>query len=161
MNALRRPIKNLGRLSGFVGRRVEGLFRAPEVRVHQAVLEPEANRLGRLTARFATGVERLLRRYREEIVDREYQLGRIGDSAMELYVSACVLKRMESLLSSGHDGHDGHAETAHAGPSSPSSQLAASRYYLQTAERRIRANLAALWDNDDEQTTATADLLLP
>jgi alkylation response protein AidB-like acyl-CoA dehydrogenase len=160
LNALRRPLRNLGRLSGFVGRRVEGLFRPPEVRVHQAELEPEAARLGRLTARFAAAVERLLRRYREGIVDREYHLGRFGDAAIELYVSACVLKRMEWLLSSGHDAHDGHPPTAAAGPDSPRSQLQASRYYLQTAKRRIHANLAALWENDDDATTATANLLL-
>jgi hypothetical protein len=34
------------------------------------------------------------------------------------------------------------------------------RYYLRAANRRIKQHLAALWDNDDEQTTATADLVL-
>ena len=38
--------------------------------------------------------------------------------------------------------------------------LVTGRYYLRTAERRIRRNLADLWDNDDEVTTEVADLLL-
>ena len=86
-------------------------FRPPEVRAHQAELQPDAERLGRLVARFAANVERLLRRYREGIVDREYQLGRIGDCLIELYVSACVLRRLESLLSNAHDGDAGFAAT--------------------------------------------------
>ena len=36
-------------------------------------------------------------------------------------------------------------------------QLETGRYYLRAAGRRIRRNLAALWDNDDEQTTSLAN----
>jgi alkylation response protein AidB-like acyl-CoA dehydrogenase len=148
-NGLRHPIKNLGRLSGFVGRRVEALFRSPEVRVHQGELELDAAALGRATAQFASNVERLLRKHREGIVDREYQLGRIGDSAIDLYVSVCVLRWLEARLSHGHNGH---AEIQ--------ADLLAGRYFLATAERRIRTNLAAVWDNDDALATATANSAL-
>ncbi len=149
LKAIKRPLRNLGKLGSFAGQRLEAWFRPPEVRIHQADLHVDADRLGRLVARFATNVERLLRRYQEGIVDREYQLGRIGDGLIELYVSACVLRRLESLLSNAHDGAAGLRR-----------DLIAGRYYLRTAERRIRANLAALWDNDDGETTAAADLLL-
>jgi alkylation response protein AidB-like acyl-CoA dehydrogenase len=149
VQGFRNPIKNFGRLSGFVGRRLEGMFRSPEVRVHQAELESDAARIGKATAKFAANVERLLRKHREGIVDREYQLGRIGDSAIDLYISACVLRWLEARLSHGHDGH---AEIQH--------DLLAGRYFLATAERRIGANLAALWDNDDALATATADAAL-
>ena len=39
-------------------------------------------------------------------------------------------------------------------------ELATARYYLRTAERRIRGHWAALWDNDDEATTEVARRLL-
>ena len=39
-------------------------------------------------------------------------------------------------------------------------ELITGRYFLRTAERRIKANLAALWDNDDRETSEAADLLL-
>jgi acyl-CoA dehydrogenase family member 9 len=149
LRAMRRPLRNLGKLSGFAGQRLESWFRPPEVRIHQAELHADADRLGRVVARFASNVERLLRRYREGIVDREYQLGRIGDCLIELYVSSCVLRRLESLLSRAHDGDAALRR-----------DLIAGRYYLRTAERRIRTNLAALWDNDDRETTEAADLLL-
>ena len=150
LTAMRRPLRNLGKLSGFVGQRIESMFRPPEVRVTQAELQPDAERLGRLIAKFASNVERLLRRYREDVIDREYHQGRIGDVATELYVSACVLRRLEALLSHSHNG-DSHIRR----------DLITGRYYLRTAERRIRANLAALWDNDDAHTTETANLLMP
>jgi alkylation response protein AidB-like acyl-CoA dehydrogenase len=149
LGALKRPLRNLGKLGAFAGRRMESWFRPPEVRVHQPELQADADRLGWLITRFAANVERLLRRYQEAIVDREYQLGRIGDCLIDLYVSSCVLRRLESLLSHAHDGD-----------ATLRRDLIVGRYFLRTAERRVRTNLAALWDNDDRETTEAADLLL-
>jgi hypothetical protein len=38
--------------------------------------------------------------------------------------------------------------------------LATGRYYLKTARRRMNQNLKALWNNDDEDTNALANLVL-
>ena len=38
--------------------------------------------------------------------------------------------------------------------------ISAGKYFLSLAGRRIRQNLATLYDNDDEQTTATANAFL-
>lgn len=149
LQAMKRPLRNLGKLGNFAGHRLESWFRPPEVRVHQAELAADADRLARLVSRFAANVERLLRHYQEGIVDREYQLGRIGDCLIDLYVASCVLRRLESLVSHAHDG-DGHLKN----------DLITGRYFLRTADRRVRTNLAALWDNDDRETTEAADLLL-
>ena len=59
----------------------------------------------------------------------------------------------------------------HAEPARPSAapgngnpdrqrQIQAGRYFLTLADRRIRQNLAELWDNLDAQTTLTADVFL-
>jgi acyl-CoA dehydrogenase family member 9 len=98
LDALSHPLRNFGRLTSFAGQRLESMFRSPEVTVHSGELRPDAERLGKPVAAFAGNVERLLRTYRESIVDRQYQLGRIADAAIELYVSACVLKRLDDLL---------------------------------------------------------------
>ncbi len=155
--AFKRPIKHFGKLSDFVGRRVESMFRPPEVRVAHSELEPDAQRFGKLIAKFSANVERLLRTYREGIVDREYQLGRIGEAAIELYVSACVLRRLDATL--GRQDQNGPISTS--SEASRRRDLIVGRYYLQTAERRVNGQLAALWDNDDRSTTEAADLLLP
>ena len=97
-------------------------------------------------------VERLLRTYREEIVEKQYQQGRVADAAIELYVSSCVLRRLDALLGRGDENGE---------PGATHGDLIAGRYYLRSAERRIRQALANLWDNDDELTTQAANSLLP
>ncbi len=146
LEAARHPWKNLGKLSSFAGRRIEALFAVPPVEVHEAQLDADAARLGKLVAHFGAQVERLLRTYQQEILDREYQQGRIADAAIELYVSACVLKRLDQRLAD------------HERPAGQTAQdLTTGRYYLLTAERRIRGQLDSLWSNDDAETTRMAD----
>ena len=148
LEAAMHPLRNLGRLGGFAGRRLEALFSSPHVDVLSSELEADAARLGRLVARFGGHVDRLLRQYQEAIVDRQYQLGRIADSAIELYVGTCVLRRLDWQLQSGKLAAPQRRAT-----------LDTARYYLLSAERRIRRNLGDLWSNDDEQTTRLADLV--
>jgi acyl-CoA dehydrogenase family member 9 len=149
LEAALRPWRHLGRLSSFAGRRIESMFSSPSVPVAHPELEPEGSRVGRLVALLGSNVERLLRTHQEAVVDRQYQLGRVADAATELYVSACVLRRLERLL------------TDRTGPAAERRKLIATgKYYLTAAERRIRNNLDSLWSNDDEATTRMADMLL-
>ncbi len=160
VDALFSPFQNLSKIGRFAGRRIESTFGGTHIAVRSAELHSEASKFGRTFDRFGKQIERLLRKHREAIVDHQYQMGRIGEAAIELYVSACVLSRLDALLSGethgggDHNGHDGSASDAKAG------QLIAGRYYLQTANRRIRRNLADLWDNDDPETTRCAAALL-
>jgi hypothetical protein len=94
-------------------------------------------------------VQRLLVQHQMGIVDRQYQLGRIADAATELYVSACVLNRLDAMLRDTND-HDAAVRL----------DLETGRYYLLTARRRIRQSLDSLWDNDDTATTALASRML-
>lgn len=158
LEAAHHPLRNLGRLSQFAGRRLEAMFSTPQIDV-AAELQTEATRLGRLTSHFGSSVERVLRTYQETVLDRQYQLGRIADAVIELYVSACVLHRLDSALEPPAHGH-GHGEPSHPAAALTPLDVAAGRHYLLTADRRIRASLAALWSNDDENTTALADALL-
>jgi len=155
LDALLNPFGNLGRLGTFATRRVESFFNPPEVRVRHAELQESAAELGRLVGIFGSAVERLLRREREAVLDRQYQLARIADSATELYVSACVLNRLEAQLG-GHSEHDGQHDAAE---SQRRRDLGIGRYYLLSASRRIRRNLEELWDHDDKETTKAANLV--
>lgn len=149
LDALQSPLSNWSKLTDFTGRHVQSLFRAPEIPVHASDLEEDAAAWGKLIGAMGSQVERLLARYREDIVDRQYHLGRIGDCAMEIYAGCCVLNRLDFLLLHNHNGD-----------AQRSRELAIGRYYLQTAGRRIRQRLAALKDNDDEATTQIADMML-
>jgi len=149
LSALLSPLGNVTRLARFTGRKLGGLLAAPEVRVRSLELQDDAQRLGRLVGSFGANVERLLRNYREDVLERQYQLARVADAATELYVSGCVLNRLDALLRRTHD-HDSERQRG----------LATGRYYLTSAARRIRRNLAEMWDNDDPATTAAADAVL-
>ena len=149
LHALRRPLGNLLNLSRFASRKIGGLLAAPIVPVRSAELEADAARLARLVAALGSSVERELRVHQQQIVDRQYQLGRISNAATELYVSACVLNRLDQQLRLGD-------------PQDPALgfELESGRYYLRTASRRIRRCLQQLKDHDDAATTHLADRML-
>lgn len=149
LEALFNPFGNLGKLGGFATRRLGSLLASPPVEVRSPELQEDADRLGRLVALLGSQVERLLRRYQEAILDRQYQLGRVADAAIEIYVSSCVLNRLDFLTRDHHASEEDRLMGLRTG-----------RYYLGTAERRIRRSLGDLWDNDDEQTSRLADSLL-
>jgi alkylation response protein AidB-like acyl-CoA dehydrogenase len=145
LDALAHPLSQFGTLWRFGRNQLSSRLWTPEVPVKHELLQGDAHELGKRVREFGRAVESVLRQYREEIVERQYVQERIAEAAMELYVSACVLSRLDSLLGQ---------------PGTTTRDVAVGRFYLRTASRRIKQQLAALWDNDDEQTTATADLLL-
>ncbi len=145
LDAIHAPLGNFSRLGRFAGRKLSSLLVAPSVTVSSPQLEPAAGQLGKLVGSLGSNVERLLRTYQLGIVDRQYHAGRIADAATEIYVSACVLNRLDALI---RDDHGTSAELPLL--------LESGHYYLTTAGRRIRRALADLWDNDDEATTSLA-----
>jgi alkylation response protein AidB-like acyl-CoA dehydrogenase len=149
LGAIRYPLGNLGKLGRYAARRLESSLLGPDVFVRTSELEADAQRLGQLVARFGSHVQKLLRRYQREILDAQYQLARVGDAATELYVGACILSRLDRLL---RDHHASVAEQSYG--------LECGRHYLRLAERHVRRLLAESWDNDDDQTSQVARILL-
>jgi alkylation response protein AidB-like acyl-CoA dehydrogenase len=150
-SALAHPLKEWSTLLSFSGKRVGAQLglTTPDVPVQSAELRPPAQELGRRLREFGLAVQSALLRYREDIVDRQYVLERISDAACELYASGCTLSRLEYLLQHGN-GH----------PAELKRDVIAGKYFLRLANRRVRQCLAALNDNDDAHTTATADAVL-
>jgi alkylation response protein AidB-like acyl-CoA dehydrogenase len=142
------PLQGFGNLGRFAGRKLGALFVSPQVPVSRIELEGEATSLGKLISELGRHGEKLLVLYQKEIVEKQYQLARIADAATEIYVSACVLRRVDAELKRAHHPHEVDLN------------LATARYYLAAARRRIRHSFAALWDNDDEATTELADRML-
>lgn len=149
LRAIQMPFGNFGRMTRFAGRKFKSLLVPPLVETRSTELDRDAAAFGRLVRSFGRQVERLLRTYQEEILDRQYQLARVADAATELYVGACVLNRLDALLS--------HSDTTE---SDLQYALATGRYYLQTSSRRIQRALHELWHNDDLATTSLANRVL-
>jgi alkylation response protein AidB-like acyl-CoA dehydrogenase len=143
------PLKELGTLWRFGRSQVGNLLGVPDVPVRSANLQGPARRLGRRVRDFGMAVQRLLRQYREAILERQYVQERIADAACELYASSCTLSRLDSLLAYGNGN-----------PAEVQRDLLAGRYFLRMSNRRVRQCLAALTDNDDALTTQTANAAL-
>jgi hypothetical protein len=149
LNAIKMPVGRISRLARFTQRKLSSWLVPPAIDVSNPELERDAAELANTAAAFGSQVERLLRTYQRDILDRQYQLARVADAAIELYVGTCVLRRLDAFL-------------RHQRPELPAQKLefATGRYYLHAALRRIRSNLSDLWQNLDVETTDVADRVL-
>lgn len=117
------------------------LARPARVPVASPALRAYADALARRVARFAWAVERMLVKYREAVLDRQYVQERISDAAIALTTASCTLARLDRDLST-------NAGTL--------AEREAGRLYLRMANRRFDQALHDLDHNDDDATTATA-----
>lgn len=117
----------------------------PDVPVKSATLRDEAHTLGSLIREFGLKLPHVFMSLKDEAKFVQAQLvhERIADIAIDLYVSSCVLSRLDHLLSK--PAGNGQA----AGKADPYADASAGRYFLKLAYRRIRERFAALDDNDD------------
>ncbi|HLJ12715.1 MAG TPA: acyl-CoA dehydrogenase family protein [Planctomycetaceae bacterium] len=128
-----------------------GLLRRPKpaIPVTHSRLQPVVARLSRQIARFARKCQFALFTHRENIVNEQNVLARLGDTAMELFISSCVYSRLMSLLA--HSNHDpGHVHC----------DMQAGLLYMKSALSRNARRLAELSENDDAEQTRTADAFL-
>jgi len=139
--------RNIGASLGVVGRlKLPWLTAAPPVPVKAAELKPAADELGRLVRDFGLRLPHVFLALKDEATFAQAQLvhERIADAAIDLYVSACVLARLDHLLGAGGKSADPFADPA------------AGRYFLALAARRVRQSLAALDGNDDAELLSAA-----
>ncbi len=151
-DAAANPLRGLGTLLGFGGDQIKARLTTPDVPVQSPDLKEAAHELGKGVREFGLAVQSTLFKYRKDpdsFLFRQYIQERIADAGCELYAASCALSRLDSLLS----GANGER-------SAISADVAAGRYYLKFSQRRVRHLLAALTDNDDADTTATADVVL-
>jgi len=161
LEALKNPLKDFGTLWSFGRNQLSARFSTPEVPVQHAALRKEANELAARVRDFGLAIVETLRHFRakarmhqngtadeeikimEVVLRSQYLQERLSDAACDLYASSCTLARLDHIF------HGGAERDIQAG-----------RYFLTIANRRIKQNLAALWDHDDAATTATADAWL-
>ncbi len=144
--ALQRPWSDFGKVCRIGVERVGAAVAAPAVPVRSPVLREQAQQLGELIRTFSGQVDRTLIRYREGVLDRQYDQQRIAAAAVELFASACVLSRWDAELQSAA-GANGAMHTA-------------ASLFLHRSLRRVRRWLAKLHQNDDALVTAAANAAL-
>jgi hypothetical protein len=168
LGALKHPLKEFGTLWRFGKSQLAQRFISPDVPVQSPQLKKEARELAARVRDFGLAVQQTLGHFRkkalhnvngdkseeiaimEVVLKSQYMQERIADAACDLYASSCSLARLDHLLTRANDSSPAELEKL----------LQAGRYFLTLANRRIKHNLAALWDNDDELTTRTANTIL-
>ncbi|MCE9565160.1 MAG: acyl-CoA dehydrogenase family protein [Planctomycetes bacterium] len=145
-------LRKIGQSLGVVGKLAAPWLTTstPTVPVKSATLQDDAHTLARLTRDFGLKLPHVFMALKDEATFAQAELvhERIADIAIDLYVSACVLARLDHLMSK--PAGNGKAET------DPYADVTAGRYFLELAFRRIRERFASLDDNDDASLLATA-----
>ncbi len=148
--AFAHPFTQWASLGNYAGRRMQSLFTSPVVSVFDSQLEVEATKIADGIRAFDGAVDRMLRTHQREIIDKQLVVGRVSDVATELYVSVCVLRRMDALL----------VGTERCDKDELKKRLAAGHLYLSNASRRRTNLLHALTHNDDEEAMNLAGRML-
>jgi alkylation response protein AidB-like acyl-CoA dehydrogenase len=122
----------------------------PDVPVRAAELRDDAATLGRFVREFGLKLPHVFMGLKDEakFVQAELVHERIADIAIDLYASACVLSRLDHLLSKPAGNGKAAAD--------PFADAAAGRYFLALAYRRVRERFASLDDHDDPALLAAA-----
>ena len=164
LDAAKHPISKFSTLWSFGRDRLAARFSSPEIPVKSVHLHQEARELSARVREFGLAVIDVLKHFRKKgleskngtndeeikimvvVLRSQYLQERLSDAACDLYASSCSLARLDHLLAVG--GADSQRD------------IQAGRYFMALANRRIKQNLAALWDHDDALTTETANVWL-
>jgi acyl-CoA dehydrogenase family protein 9 len=99
-SALRRPLRNLGLLSGYATSRVRlrlGQTSTLDIDLHER-LKKHKEYFEKHVAELGSASDRLVIRHREQIVDSQLMLERVADMAIDLFATAAVIARTQSLI---------------------------------------------------------------
>src|SRR5262245_44146304 len=116
----------------------------PTVPVKSSELQDDARTLAKLVKEFGLKLPHvfLALKTEENFAQAELVHERIADIAIDLYISSCVLARLDHILAGKSGNGKPAASDIYADP-------VAGKYFLKLAFRRIRDRFAALDDNDD------------
>jgi acyl-CoA dehydrogenase family protein 9 len=99
-SALRRPLRNLGLLGGYATSRVKlrlGQTSTLDIELHDR-LKKHKEYFERHVSELGSATDRLIIRHREKIVDSQLMLERLADMAIDLFATAAVIARTQSLI---------------------------------------------------------------
>jgi acyl-CoA dehydrogenase family protein 9 len=140
--AIKDPLRNIGQLADYAVKKITSLA-GERLTLSDALLEDEARRVEEYARQLPDTAEKVIRRYRKKIVEKEFALERIADMVIDLYVMTCVMSRVTSAI------HDKGAERAAA-------EINICKTFCNFAWRRIRRNNRMIDRNDDGILTEIA-----
>jgi alkylation response protein AidB-like acyl-CoA dehydrogenase len=138
-SALRRPLRNLGLLGGYASSRVKlrlGQTSTLDIELHDR-LKKHKEYFEKHVAELGSATDRLVIRHREKIVDSQLMLERLADMAIDLFATAAVIARTQSLID---DRGVGNCER----------EIALCDLFCIEAGRRFRENRSMLDSREEE-----------
>jgi len=99
-SALRRPLKHLGLLGGYATSRVRlrlGQTSTLDIDLHER-LKKHKEYFEKHVAELGTATDRAIVRHREKIIDSQLVLERLANMAIDLFATACVIARTQTLI---------------------------------------------------------------
>jgi acyl-CoA dehydrogenase family protein 9 len=99
-SALRNPIRSWGLISGYATSRVRSAFGATptlDVELHER-LQGHKRYFEKHVAELSAATDRMIRKHRKEIIERQQVLERLADMAIELFATASVLAWTQRLI---------------------------------------------------------------
>lgn len=142
------PIKGFGLLGDYAEKRLTqatGIGRDRISAQVPAVLRGASEIYERYTLELAKAADFVLRKHGRAIADRQFELKRIADLAIDLFVGLCVLARAAAL-----DGEAGRGPQA----------AAIAGMFAEQAKRRMAATIRRITRNEDAAVRALADYVL-
>jgi acyl-CoA dehydrogenase family protein 9 len=144
-SALRRPLKNLGLISGFAASRLRSALGATptlDVELHER-LARHKEYLERHIAELHSAAERVIREYREKIVDRQQELERLADMAIELFATVCTLARTQrGVAERGVEESERELDLCDLFVVESGRRFRAARVSLESAQDEVRRRVA-------------------
>jgi acyl-CoA dehydrogenase family protein 9 len=144
-SALRRPLKNLGLISGFAASRLRSALGATptfDVELDER-LAKHKDYLERHVAELHSATESAIRKYRGEIVERQQELERLADMAIEMFATVCVLARTQRLVEArGVAGCERELDLCDLFVVESGRRFRAARDSLQSAQDEVRRRVA-------------------
>lgn len=130
-------LKRASLMTGLVGEKRAFTLLHPAVKAEAAMVEEATRGLG-------AAADRILRKHGKDIIEKQFATRRLADIIIDLYVTACVLSRVNSAVE--EKGEAGAAR-----------ELEILKVFAGRARRRIRYNINRIDDNDDELVKSLAD----
>jgi acyl-CoA dehydrogenase family protein 9 len=139
--ALKAPLSSLGILSDYAARKIRGVVSPGRLTRIAPELAAEGELVGRYTRAMGGAVETLLRKYRKDVIGKEYQQDRLANVAIDLYASLAVLSRATAAVAS-------------RGSEEAADEVRLAKAFVQGAKYRMVGHLKEMDKNRDATQTA-------
>ena len=141
LKSAKAPWSSPGIFTEGVGEFFGRLF-SPKVPVKSSELQKEADALSQAVRRFGIAVLQVLRKYREEVIEKQLDLERLTNCVIALYTMTAVLSRLDSQL------QDGKADP---------NDIASGKLYCSMAIDLFNMNISTLFSSVDDKIENLSD----